>query len=86
VRIINAEEAKPTVSVFPTCEPDRVTAEALKRRNNEFSLRDLSLQRKPIRFNVSEFLQLIEITAFLMEHVSCRPNGIMEWWNIGMLV
>jgi hypothetical protein len=34
--------------VFPTCEPDRVTAEALKRRNNGFSLRDLTLQRKSI--------------------------------------
>jgi len=20
-----------------------------------------------------------------MKHVSCRPHGIMEWWNIGML-
>ena len=34
---------------------------------------------------VSEFLQLIEITVFLMEHVSCSPDGIMEWWNGGML-
>jgi hypothetical protein len=34
--------------VFPTCEPDRVTAEALKRRNNGFSLRDQTLQRKSI--------------------------------------
>jgi hypothetical protein len=36
--------------------------------------------------NVSEIVQLIEITAFLMEHVSCSPDGIMEWWNIGMLI
>jgi len=36
--------------------------------------------------NVLEILQLIEITVFLMEHVSCSPDGIMEWWNIGMLV
>ena len=35
--------------------------------------------------NVSEFLQLIEITAFLMQPVSYRPNGIMEWWNNGMV-
>ena len=28
--------------------------------------------------NVSEILQFIEMAAFLMEHVSCRPNGIME--------
>jgi len=41
---------------------------------------------KPVVINVSEFLQLIEITVFLMEHVSCNPDGIMEWWNIGMLV
>jgi len=27
--------------------------------------------------NVSEFLQLIEIAAFVMEHGSCRPDGIM---------
>jgi len=36
--------------------------------------------------NVSEILQLIEITAVLMEHLSYSPDGIMEWWNIGMLV
>jgi hypothetical protein len=35
---------------------------------------------------VSEIVQLIEITSFLVEHVSCSPDGIMEWWNIGMLV
>jgi len=28
--------------------------------------------------NVSEIVQLIEITSFLMEHVSCSPGGIME--------
>jgi hypothetical protein len=32
--------------------------------------------RRPV-INVSEFLQLIEITTFLMEHVSCSPDGIM---------
>jgi hypothetical protein len=36
--------------------------------------------------NVSEIVQLIEITAFLVEHISCSPDGIMEWWNIGILV
>ena len=36
--------------------------------------------------NVSEIVQLIEIKSFLMEHVSCSPDGIMEWWNIGMLI
>jgi hypothetical protein len=35
---------------------------------------------------VSEIVQLIEITPFLVEHVSCSPDGIMEWWNIGILV
>ena len=34
--------------------------------------------------NVSEFLQLIEITAVLMEHVSYRPNGMVEYWNVGL--
>jgi len=53
------------------------------------SFNPILLMPKPlneVRSNVSEFLQLIGITAFLMEDVSCRPNGIMEWWNIGMLV
>jgi len=34
--------------------------------------------------NVSEILQLIEITVFLMEHVSCSPDGIMEYWNVDL--
>jgi hypothetical protein len=21
-----------------------------------------------------------------MEHVPCKPDGVMEWWNIGMLI
>jgi hypothetical protein len=29
--------------VFPTCEPDRVTAEAMKRRNIGFHLEDVNL-------------------------------------------
>jgi hypothetical protein len=33
---------------------------------------------------VSEIVQLIEITPFLVEHVLCSPDGIMEWWNIGL--
>jgi hypothetical protein len=33
---------------------------------------------------VSEIVQLIEITPFLVEHVSCSPDGIMEYWNIGL--
>ena len=33
--------------------------------------------KKEVTNDVSEFLQLTEIRAFLMEHVSCRPNGIM---------
>jgi hypothetical protein len=48
-----------------------------------------TLNREELRdilINVSEIVQLIEITSFLVEHVSCSPDGIMEWWNIGMLV
>jgi len=36
--------------------------------------------------NVSQILQLAEITVFLAEHVSCRPDGMVEYWNVGMLV
>ena len=51
----------------------------------------LSLYQGDIKFspiksliNVSEILQLIEITVFLMEHVSCSPDGIMEYWNVDL--
>ncbi len=44
------------------------------------------LKKDNVLINVSEFLQLIEITVFLMEHVSCRPDGMVEYWSIGMLV
>ncbi len=45
-----------------------------------------SLLARAKQADVSEIVQLIEITAFVMEHVSCSPDGIMEWWNIGMLI
>ena len=62
--------------VFPTCEPDRVTAEALKRRNNGFSLPDLGLQRRLIGS-----LSLIRIFE---ENLDINPlTGIRRQWNIG---
>ncbi len=33
---------------FPNCEPDRVTAEAMKRRSNGFHLRGVNLYSKSI--------------------------------------
>jgi hypothetical protein len=33
-----------------------------------------------------EVIQPIEIKVFLMNHVSYRPDGILEYWNTGMLI
>jgi hypothetical protein len=64
--------------VFPSCEPDRVTAEALKRGNNGFSLPDLGLQRRLIGS-----LSLIRIFE---ENLDINPlTGIRRQWNIGLL-
>ena len=57
---------------FPDCEPDRVTAEALKRRNNGFSLRDLTLDRKSIGS-----LSLIKIFKETPDYV--RDFCILLW-------
>ena len=44
----------------------------------------ISVRLKVGYLNVSETLQLIEITAILRENVSCSQDGIMEWWNVGL--
>jgi hypothetical protein len=64
--------------VFPACEPDRVTAEALKRRNNGFSLRDLTLQTESIGS-----LSLIKVCKETPEKpLLDLPNLPYDWHNI----
>jgi len=39
-----------------------------------------------IQLDISEILEFIEIAVFLMKHVPCKPTGVMEWWNSGMVI
>ena len=36
--------------------------------------------------NVSKISKLSGMRVCLMEQITSRPNGVMEWWNIGMLI
>ncbi len=44
----------------------------------------LNIKQIECIINVSEILQLAEITVLLVEHVSCRPDGMVECWNVGL--
>jgi hypothetical protein len=39
----------------------------------------------PLEFNVSEFLQHIGIIVLLVAVFFCKPHGMMEYWNVGIL-
>ena len=39
-----------------------------------------------VLFDVSEFVQLIENKGFFRGPSFCLAHGIMEWWNIEILV